>query len=71
MQVANVIDRLIARVGFKNTAKSKGGRIADYDAHSPMFRNRNFSEERRSRMFSDQPFKFGRLPKFVLAWMFC
>ena len=44
--------------------------IADYDAHSPMFKNRNFSEERRSRIFDDRPFMYGRLPKLVLVWMF-
>ena len=34
-----------------------------------MFRNRNFSEERRSRLFDDRPFIWGRLPKYILAWM--
>ena len=66
--------RIISRIGYngtKQTVKSKAGRIADYDAHSPMFRNRNFSEERRSRLFDDSPFKWGRLPKFILAWMLC
>jgi len=43
----------------------------DFDAHSPMFKNRNFSEERRSRLFDDRPFIYGRLPKLVLAWMVC
>jgi len=43
-------------------------RIRDFDAHSPMFRNRHFNEERRSRLFSDRPFIWGRLPKYLVAW---
>ena len=35
-----------------------------------MFKNRNFDEERRSRLFDDRPFIYGRLPKLLLAWMF-
>ena len=42
----------------------------DFDAHSPMFRNRNFNEERRSRLFDDRPLVAGRWPKLLLAWMF-
>ena len=55
----------------KTAAKQRGGRIQDFDAHSPMFRNRNFNEERRSRLFDDRQFIYGRLPKLLLAWMFC
>ena len=36
-----------------------------------MFKNRNFNEERRSRLFDDKPFIHGRFPKLLLAWMFC
>ena len=36
-----------------------------------MFRNRNFDQERRSRIFDERPFIYGRLPKLLLAWMFC
>ena len=35
-----------------------------------MFKNRHFNEERRSRIFDDRPFIYGRLPKLLLAWMF-
>ena len=34
-----------------------------------MFKNRHFNEEKRSRMFADTPFIWGRLPKFLIAWM--
>ena len=44
--------------------------INDFEAHSPMFRSRHYDEERRSRMFDDRPFVYGRMPKLVLAWMF-
>jgi hypothetical protein len=53
---------------MESAAKRMGGRIRDFDAHSPMFRNRHFNEERRSRIFSDRPFIFGRLPKYLIAW---
>lgn len=33
-----------------------------------MFRNRHFNEERRSRLFTDRPFIFGRFPKYLIAW---
>ena len=46
-------------------------RIQDFTAHSPMFKNRNFNEERRSRIFDEKPFIYGRFPKLLLAWMFC
>ena len=36
-----------------------------------MFRNRHFNEERRSRLFSDRPYIFGRFPKYLIAWCFC
>ena len=55
----------------RTIAQQKGSRLNDFDAHSPMFRNRNFSEERRSRLFDDKPFIHGRFPKLLLAWMFC
>ena len=42
----------------------------DYDSHSPMFKNRHFNDERRSRLFDERPFIYGRLPKLFLAWMF-
>ena len=58
------------RIFGKKTAK-KPGRIQDYESHSPMFRNRNFSEEKRSKLFDEMPFKWGRLPKMILCWMFC
>ena len=35
-----------------------------------MFKNRHYSEEKRSRLFDERPFINGRLPKMVLAWMF-
>ena len=60
-----------ARQQSINFAKRRSGRINDYEPHSPMFRNRNFNEERRSRLFDDRPFIYGRLPKLLLAWMFC
>lgn len=49
----------------------RAARIRDFDAHSPMFRNRHFNEEKRSRMFSDAPFIWGRAPKFLIGWMIC
>ena len=58
----------VAAVG--NAATKRSSRIMDFNAHSPMFRNRNFNEERRSRLFDDRPFMYGRLPKLLLAWMF-
>lgn len=36
-----------------------------------MFRNRNFSDERRTNLFSERPFIYGRLPKYLLCFMFC
>ncbi len=45
-------------------------RIHDFDAHSPMFKNRHFDQEKRSRLFDDRPFIYGRMPKLLLAWMF-
>jgi hypothetical protein len=29
---------------MKNSSKAKASRMRDYDAHSPMFVNRNFNE---------------------------
>ena len=54
-----------------STKKASRVPIKDYEAHSPMFRNRNFFEERRSKLFSDRPFIFGRWPKYLIAWCFC
>ena len=54
---------------LKNEAQRRAARIRDFDAHSPMFKNRHFNEEKRSRMFADTPFIWGRLPKFLIAWM--
>ena len=45
--------------------------MKDFDAHSPMFRNRHFNEERRSKLFSDKPWIYGRLPKYLLGWVCC
>lgn len=53
---------------LKNQALRRASRIRDFDAHSPMFRNRHFNEERRSRLFSDRPFIWGRYPKYLIAW---
>ena len=54
---------------LSRAAQMRGSRIYDFDPHSPMWRNRNFNEERRSRLFDDRPFMHGRLPKLLLAWM--
>merc|ERR1719313_2436524 len=56
---------------FNGVAKKKSVRIYDYDPHSPMFRNRNYSEEKRANLFDDRPFIYGRLPKYLLCFMFC
>jgi len=62
----------MSKKDFSKTAvKTSRTKMYDYDAHSPMFRNRNVSEEKRSRLFEDAPFIYGRLPKLLLAWMFC
>merc|ERR1711924_372938 len=45
--------------------------MRDYDAHSPMFKNPHFNDERRSKLFSDKPWIYGRLPKYVLGFMAC
>jgi hypothetical protein len=29
------------------------------------------SDDKRSRLFDEQPFKFGRLPKYIIAWGLC
>ena len=69
------IFRIFSKSGKLGTSSSKSvkqrsGRIQDFDSHSPMFKNRHFNEERRSRLFDDRPFMYGRLPKLLLAWMF-
>ena len=53
---------------LENTSVKRSMRIRDFDAHSPMFRNRHFHEERRNRLFSDRPFIWGRFPKYIIAW---
>ena len=35
-----------------------------------MFKNRHFNEERRSKLFSEMPFMWGRLPKFLIMFVF-
>ena len=49
----------------------KTARQRDFDAHSPMFRNRHFNEDRRSKLFTDKPWIYGRLPKYAIAWICC
>ena len=56
---------------LRTEAQKRTGRIRDFDAHSPMFKNRHFNEEKRSRMFADTPFIWGRLPKFLIGWCVC
>ena len=34
-----------------------------------MFRNRHFNEERRSKLFNESPYIWGRAPKFAIAWI--
>ena len=46
----------------------RAGRIRDFDAHSPMFRNRHFNEERRSKLFHEMPDVWGRAAKFLIFW---
>ena len=48
--------------------EAKAARIKDFEAHSPMFKNRHFNEERRSKLFSDRPFIWGRFPKYIIAF---
>lgn len=43
--------------------------MRDFDSHSPMFKNRHSSDERRTRMFADYPHIWGRFPKLILGWM--
>lgn len=52
---------------FKEQAVKRGSRNVN---ESPMFKNRHFNEERRSRLFADRPFIWGRLPKYLIAWAF-
>lgn len=53
---------------IRTSAKGKASRIRDFDAHSPMFKNRYMNEERRSKLFREVPFIWGRLPKYLIAW---
>jgi hypothetical protein len=55
---------------FKDSAIKRASRIRDFGEHSPMFRNRHIDEVRRSRLFQDAPFIYGRWPKILLAWVF-
>lgn len=55
---------------MRGSSVKRGSRIRDFDNHSPMFMNRHFNEERRSRLFGDRPFIWGRLPKYLIAWCF-
>ena len=52
----------------QSTTRRSARSVRDFDSHSPMFRNRHFNEERRSRLFSDRPFIWGRFPKYLVAW---
>lgn len=56
---------------FNSNQLRKSTRIYDFDPHSPMFRNRNFNEEKRANLFEDRPFIWGRLPKYLLCFMLC
>ena len=38
--------------------------------HNPLSRIRHFAEERRSKLFTDRPYIFGRVPKFWLSFVF-
>ncbi len=40
----------------------------DFKAHSPMWKARHNIDERRSSLFHDKPFIYGRWPKLLLAW---
>ena len=42
-----------------------------YTPHNPNSRSRHFSEEKRSKLFYDRPYIYGRLPKFILLWASC
>ena len=61
--------RAFRRVGVPNQSVKRGSRIRDFDAHSPMFKNRHFNEERRSKLFSDKPWIYGRMPKYLIAYV--
>ena len=43
--------------------------MRDFDSHTPMFKNRHFNEQRRSKLFNESPYIWGRLPKFAIAWV--
>ena len=49
--------------------QKRAARIRDYDSHSPMFRNRHFSEERRNKLFHQMPDIWGRSAKFIIFWV--
>ena len=59
------------RQGLAQSSKRRAARIRDFDYHSPMFKNRHVNQERRSRIFADRPYIFGRLPKYLLGWALC
>lgn len=59
----------VFRSSVKESMNKRAARsFRDFESHSPMFRNRHFNEERRSRLFTDRPFIYGRWPKYLIAW---
>ena len=36
---------------LQQSMAKRAARMRDFDSHSPMFRNRHFNEEKRSRLF--------------------
>ena len=60
-------DRL-RRTGSLVMRGATRGIQGDFQKHSPMWKNRHNVDERRSNLFHDKPFVYGRLPKLVLAY---
>ena len=57
------------RKSFQNFAKNTAKRIdGDFKPHSPMWKTRQNIDERRSHLFHDRPFIYGRFPKLFVAW---
>ena len=56
---------------FGGNTTRRATRQREFDAHSPMFKNRHFNEEKRSKLFQEMPYVWGRLPKFAIAWVCC
>ena len=52
-----------------SAAQKRAARIRDFDAHSPMFRNRHYNEEGRSKLFHEMPDIWGRYAKFAIFWV--